>query len=65
MNASNDIHAIGCEREKLLREEQRFCRQAIESRVYDSMSDREWIAECEHAVAKVRRPRKNAAGSGI
>ena len=53
-------------RESSLREEQTFCRRAIESGVYDSMSDQEWVAVCEKVATEARQAveRHDAASPG-
>lgn len=45
--------------------EQDFCRRALETDAYDTMSDRAWIAACEQAAASARSGRIDSSGGGV
>jgi len=54
MTTSHEYKSTGRGREDSLRSEQIFCLKALESGEYDTMSDQEWVAECERVAAGIR-----------
>ena len=42
-------------RDHSLREEQTFCRQALESGAYNTMTDKEWVEVCERVATEARK----------
>ena len=55
MSIPHDIRSAKGGRDKSVREEQAFCRRALESQAYDSMSDREWVFLCEQVATEARQ----------
>ena len=51
---STDTHPKKGGRDNSLKQEQSFCRNALESGEYDRLSDEEWVALCERVSVTAR-----------
>ncbi len=65
MRTSHCTHSTKGGRDTSLREEQDFCRRALESDAYDSMSDKEWVALCEQVATEARQAIERDAAAAI
>jgi hypothetical protein len=63
MSTSDDTGAVKAGRDFSLGEEQIFCRHALESGTYDSMSDKAWVALCEGVATDAREAKKLEAST--
>lgn len=60
---STDTHPKKGGRDNSLKQEQSFCRNALESGEYDRLSDEEWVALCERVSVKARSTAEEDLGT--
>lgn len=63
MSASQNQAKSTMNRRSSLEEEQLLCNEALESGLYDNISDDEWVALCQAVAAKNRED--EAADEGV
>lgn len=65
MNIYDVICSKKSGRSDSLREEQAFCRDAMESEQYDLLSDEEWVALCEKVSVTARKVLGDDTGTDV